>query len=321
MGMFYKIYGAFGIVLTAAVVLTGTYGLSETDRKIYDTALEIEGQMKEGGFPDFSPADYKVRFFNGDSDYVVADGKTTTEKAAFDTFVGTTSKIDGEYQVILPTYKNFSDMFDLLGTAQNVSEGTLGFGEENYSPNAHVATLWHEAFHAWQCTNWEMEIEEQSEAAGLTEEDNLEEVVVNEVDSDPAFVVSFSREMEFLREAYETADAEEKERLVREALALSGERRQQMSEKAAYAERYFQLMEGSARYVEGQAYLLLEGPDAWKENYLNAFTYTNGSGKYYTMGMLKCLLLKQLRPDWEKEFTVTVSLDEQLEHAIDGQGD
>lgn len=96
-------YGTVGMLLAVSVGLTGTYGLSKTDREIYDTAMNLEEQMQENGFMGFTPEDYKIRFFNGKTDYVVADGKVTEEEAAFDTFVGTTSKIAGAYQVTLPT--------------------------------------------------------------------------------------------------------------------------------------------------------------------------------------------------------------------------
>ena len=42
-------------------------------------------------------------------------------------------------------------------------------------------------------------------------------------------------------------------------------------------------------YVESLAYRKLENDAAWKEHYLADFQYTDGSGKYYHMGMLKSL--------------------------------
>ena len=97
-------YGAVGALLAVSVALTGTYGLPKADREIYDTAIELEEKMQQNGFVEFAPSRFKVRFFNGKLDYVVKDGEVTKEEAAFNTFVGTTSEIDGEYQVILPTY-------------------------------------------------------------------------------------------------------------------------------------------------------------------------------------------------------------------------
>lgn len=316
MKAFHILYGAAGVFLAAATVLTGDYGLSKTDMEIYERAVGLENDMSENGFLDFSPSDYKIRFFNGDCDYVVANSEVTKEDAAFETFVGTAYEIDGEYQVILPTYENFSELFSMLDSAQHISDGELQFGEADYSEDAHAATLWHEAFHAWQLTNWADEVAARGEAADISEEGGYEQIVVNEVDSDPEYVLSFSQEMELLQKAYESDDAEEKCRLIREALALSAEMEQGMSAQAAYAARYFETLEGSARYVEAQAYRLLAGETAWSETYMGEFTYSNGAGKYYAMGMLKCLLLDQLAPDWKDDFTALADLDEFLQTAV-----
>lgn len=309
-------YGAVGVLLAASVALTGTYGLPKVDREIYETAIDLEEKMQQNGFVGFAPSEFKIRFFNGKSDYVMANGEVTKEEAAFSTFVGTTSEIDGEYQVILPTYDNFSEMFSLLDTAQSAAGGEMSFGEDTYSTNAHVATLWHESFHAWQMTNWEEDIETAYAKAGLTEEDSMSDMILNEVDSDEQLVVSFSEEMELLIKAYETKDVEEKKQLVTEALALADKREEQVGEKVAYAENYFEMIEGSARYIEAEAYRLLEGEAAWNETYFGTFTYSNGTGKYYDMGMYKCLLLDELMPEWKDDFCVTDRLDDYLYRAV-----
>lgn len=316
MKFFKQVYAAVGVVLAAGVAVTGTYGLSKTDREIYKTAIGLQEKMQENGFVDFVLEDKKVRFFDGTADYVVTGNKIEKEEAVFDTFVGTTSKVDGEYQVILPAYDNFADMFSLLGAAQSLADGSMQFSEDNYSTNAHVATLWHEAFHTWQFANWESDMYAQMETAGLEETDNIQEIVVNNIDSREQLVVSFFDEMELLKAAYETEDIKEKKKLTAEALELSKERKEMLSQKEAYVEQYYEMVEGTARYVEAQAYLLLEGEEAWKTTYFGEFEYSKGSGKYYEMGMYKCLILDQLAPEWKADFNVTDSLDDYLNNAI-----
>lgn len=316
MSIFKKVYAAVGVLLTVSVVATGEYGLSKTDREIYNTAVSLQEKMQENGFAGFGVEDKKIRFFNGMVDYVVFKDAVTKEEAAFDTFVGTTSKVNGEYQVILPTYENFADMFSLLGAAQSMAEGEMQFSEENYSTNAHVATLWHEAFHAWQFTNWEKQILAQAEAAGMTENENMQEIIGKDIDAREELVVSFSSEMELLADAYEATDLEEKKALTVQALEVAKERKNFLSEKDIYAEQYFEVIEGTARYIEAQAYRLLEGEEAWRQMYLDEFVFSNGTGKYYEMGMYKCLLLDQLAPDWKTDFSVTESLDDDLYRAV-----
>lgn len=316
MKLFKKLYAAAGVLLAAGVAATGTYGLSKTDLEIYHTAIDLQEEMQVNGFPGFCIEDKKVRFFDGSVDYVVWEGDVKKEEAAFDTFVGTTSKIDGEYQVILPTYEHFSDLFSLLGAAQSVGDGSMQFSEETYSTSAHVATLWHEAFHAWQFSCWEEEITAQAESAGMAPNDNMQEIIVNEIDSKEELVVLFSEEMELLQTAYETADLQQKKVLVADALEIAEARKGMLSEKEAYTEQYFEMMEGTACYVEAQAYRLLEGDAAWRQVYLGDFVYSNGTGKYYEMGRYKCLLLDQIAPEWKEDFSVTESLDDCLYDAM-----
>lgn len=316
MGIFKKIYAATGVVLAISVITTGNYGLSKTDQEIYSTAMDLQEKMQTNGFVDFVLEDKKIRFFDGTIDYVVFEGNVKKEDAAFDTFVGTTSKIDGEYQVILPTYDNFSNMFSLLGAAQSLSDGNMQFSEETYNTHAHVATLWHEAFHAWQLTNWEEEIFAQAADAGITEKDDIQEIIVNDIDSRDELVVLFSSEMKLLEDAYKTANLEEKKALTTKALEIAKPRKNLLSKKECYAEHYFEMLEGSARYIEAQAYRLLEGDKEWGQIYLREFVYSNGTEKYYEMGMYKCLLLDQLAPEWKNDFSVTEALDDYLYEAI-----
>lgn len=316
MRIFKKLYAVIGMLLTVSVLATGNYGLSKTDHEIYDMAMDLQENMQTKGFKGFVLEDKKVRFFDGTKDYVVFKGDINKEEAAFDTFVGTTSKIDGDYQVILPTYDNFSNMFSLLGAAQSVADGSMQFSEETYSIHAHVATLWHEAFHAWQLTNWEEEISAQAATAGITEKDDMQEIIVNNIDSKDELVVLFSGEMELLEKAYETANPGEKKALTAKALETAKKRKSLLSKRECYAEQYFEMLEGTACYIEAQAYRLLEGEEVWRQIYLGEFVYCNGTGKYYKMGMYKCLLLDQLSPEWKTDFSVTDSLDDYLYHAI-----
>ena len=48
-----------------------------------------------------------------------------------------------------------------------------------------------------------------------------------------------------------------------------------------------------------------------KKNYLdNASEYANGNSKYYHHGMLECMLLDELDPEWKDSYTFDRSLDE-----------
>lgn len=319
------IYAAIGIILAAGSIVTAKYGLSEVNRSIYQDALSLDEKMQKFGFEDFSLKTMKVRFYDGDHDYVVqtdAEGSMTIkkEKAILDVFAGTTVEADGQWQVLIPAYEQFSGLFDALEALgsyeQGMQEGSFAFSESDYSESSHAASIWHEAFHAWQAENWTEDVEklmEQAEAgSGDAGGNTREEIIVNEVDSDKELSGLFTEEMQLLMKAYQTEQTEEKKELVEKALEIAERRKEKLTPAAKAMEYFLENYEGSARYVESMAYRELEGDSAWQEIYLSEFRYENGSGKYYDMGMLKCVLLDQLAEGWQKEFSDGAGLDELL---------
>lgn len=184
------IYAAMGIILAAGSIATAKYGLSEVNRSIYQDALSLDEKMQEFGFEDFSLKTRKVRFYDGDCDYVVqtdAEGSMTIkkEKAILDVFAGTTVEADGQWQVLIPAYEQFSGLFDALGALgsyeQGMQEGSFAFSESDYSESSHAASIWHEAFHAWQAENWTEDVEklmEQAEAGSGDAGGNTREEII-----------------------------------------------------------------------------------------------------------------------------------------------
>lgn len=309
-------YIALGIILLVSMLATGSYGLSDINVNIYEEAIDLNEEIQSLGFDNLSLKDYKVRFYNGRYDYVIKEDNIEKESAALDVFVGTTMKIDGEYQVLIPTYELFRELLSTMDTVGSIGEGTIGATEETYSENSHVATIWHEAFHAWQITKWETEIDELVSNMNISEDDSREDIIVKEIDSNSKLVVLFKEEMTLLKRAYEEDDMSVKISNIERALDISKERVELISNQAMSMEYYLENLEGSAMYVEGQVYKLLEGNEAWIKNYMDEFEYQNGSGKYYEMGMLKCELLDQISPNWQSDFSISNGLDELLENAI-----
>ncbi len=314
----YVVYIAVGVVLLILTIATAQKGLSQTDKDIYAKAMELDDTVKGMGFHDFVIRDYKVRFFDGNADYVVKGDEVKKEKAVIETFVGTTVDIEGEYQVLLPVYDRFSKMFSMLSQAGNLAEGDISFEEEAYSTNAHIATLWHEAFHTWQFTERASQIESLAIEAGIDENTRYEEVLLEEVDANETLKTLFEQEMDLLWQIINAED-EQKVDLINDVLAFQEQRKEVLSTKAAFIERYYQTVEGSAKYVEGAIYKELEGAQAWEETYMKPFVYTNGSGKYYDMGMLKCMILDQVAPDWKESFDATVDLNELLQQVTENE--
>ena len=111
-------YIAMGAVLAVGSIATGTYGLSKVNQEIYHTAVSLDGTVQDMGFQNFSLKDYKVRFYDGERDYVVQTNEEdvpiiTKEEAVLDVFAGTMMEVDGESQVLVPSYEQFAGLFDV----------------------------------------------------------------------------------------------------------------------------------------------------------------------------------------------------------------
>lgn len=314
-------YAVMGFFLAAGSIVTASYGLSEVNRNIYQDALALDEKIQELEFEGFSLKTTKVRFYDGSNDYVVqvdAEGHITIkkERPQLDVFAGTTVEADGQWQALLPTYEQFSRLFDALEALgsyeQGVQEGSFAFSKSDYGESSHAATIWHEAFHAWQSESWPEDVAALMEKAEVGNEDSREEIIVKEVDSDKELVELFKEEMQLLMKAYRAEGQEEKRALIADVLEIAEKRKEKLSQATEAMEYYLENYEGSARYVESIAYRELEGESAWETIYLSEFRYENGSGKYYDMGMVKCLLLDQLLDGWQKEFSPENGLDELL---------
>ncbi|MDE5863557.1 MAG: hypothetical protein K2H34_04335, partial [Lachnospiraceae bacterium] len=90
-----------GIILVVSVVLTGNYGLSDSDKKCYESAVELQENIDEIGFKDFKLNDYPVAFCDGKRDYVITPSGNSysiqKRKPVLDTFVATAFEVEGHY--------------------------------------------------------------------------------------------------------------------------------------------------------------------------------------------------------------------------------
>ncbi|MBE5960873.1 MAG: hypothetical protein E7256_05735 [Lachnospiraceae bacterium] len=314
------LYGILGVVLAAGTVLTGSYGLSERNMDIYKEALSLQKQVDELGFDGFSLADYKVRCYDGSYDYVlsISNGKAVKEKekSVLQAFVGTAYEIDGEYQVIVPSVERFQEMISALrfGAGGDLT----AFSDSEYGSEEQVATIWHEATHAWQFSRYEKEILNRVKAKDSDSRGSLGEVIANDVDSNPKVVSFYEQELEILKKAVLVRSIDDKKAYVLQYKKLEEERRHLLSEKVVSAEEYYENVEGMAYYLESKVYEMEKGTDAYSRQYLDAIgTYTEGTHKYYTIGMAKCLLLDALQEDWKAGFDFSESLSELLYESIE----
>lgn len=322
------IYIAVGILLLAAVILTGSRGLSSKNIDIYRKAAALQGEMEELGFPQFQLADYPVAFFDGDYDYVVtANGEDINirrREPVLNTFVGTAFPVEDHYEVLVPAIEKFQDMFSALSSAQKLGEFSQGeipaMDEMEYDTIEQVATIWHEAFHAYQFTYYPEQETDLMQGHDFTTGDweDGETLIVEQIDSNPEVSALWKRQMQLLELAVQCEDVDTLRNYILEYKALDTERRELLGESVLALEEYYIQLEGTARYVESQAYRKLNSEEAFHSVYVETIRdYTGGSNKYYDIGMAECLILDKVKPGWQAEYDSSVHLLELICQALE----
>jgi len=280
------IFVLIGIMLVTGVIATGTYGLSEEDIEIYECAVSIEDDF---GFDGFTITDYPVSFYDGDNDYVVAweNGEYSINKRnpVMDFIVATAYPVDEHYEVLTPTIEKMSSLL-----------GLLSMGNGSYGADEHVTTLWHEAFHCYQLTNYLENIENIPLVA-------VDESLISEnADTNEQAVRLFEQKSELLKKAVKTDDIDKIREYIVEYKKLDEERKTLLSDDVNSVEEYYTRIEGTACYIEACVYKSLL-PDSFEDNYIEAISeYGGGSGKYYKTGMAMCMILDTVNPEWKNGY-------------------
>ena len=302
------IYAGIGVILAGATLVTGTYGLSERNKVLYETALGLEDQMMDSSFEGFRLSDYNIAFYDGNNDYVVTGNQNqyeiTKRQPVLSTFVGTAWQVEDHYEVLVPTVEKMSQLFGMLNSAEQLSmmsaSGELNFTQEEYGDEEHIATMWHEGFHAYQFTYYWDHIVEVLQGHTFSETDLNQGLVVAGVDQQPEVVALYEEGMQLLYQAVMSKDETEMKVYLESYLEVEALKAEVLSEELKILEAYYERVEGSAQYIEAMAYSKLYSVEAMADKYIeNIPNFTGGSSKYYTIGLAKCLILDQLDANWK----------------------
>lgn len=321
--------GVVGMLLVGAVGMTQTKGVSKVNKEAYATYLQECDYLNTLGFKGYAPKETKVRFFDGDYDFVVSAGEEwKKESPVLNVLAGTTWQVGEEYQAVVPVYEKLQGLTEMVGNIQKLQEvvkeedrEVAATGEDRdaraaetenasaeekdqannslYSETMYVTTICHEVFHCWQFTNFEDQIVNGTHNYS----GDRETIITEEIDSVEELAASVEREVNLYRDAYFTENLNTKKELVAAALQESAKRGEKLSDNAKNVEYFIETLEGSAQYVEAMSFRHLTSEEEFESQYLDEFVYSGGSGKYYRIGLYQCLLLDQLSGDWQAEFS------------------
>lgn len=281
------IIGILGVVLLTGVLITAEYGLSKENIEVYEEAIALQTKMEEIGFEGFHIADYPMAFYDGEKDYVLTregTGYTITKRNALVDFIAATAyPVDGHFEVHTPTVEKMSSLVSIVGALEGAE----------YGKNEHIVTLWHEAFHCYQLTNYLTNIKAFCETT--VEESKIAETV----DVHEQAVELYKQQAALLEEAVKCEAIDKIREYIVQYKKLEDKRNLLLEEEIINLERYYTTVEGSACYVEANVCKVLE-PERFEADYVNTISeYAKGTAKYYKVGMAQCMILDKIAPQWK----------------------
>lgn len=319
------IYLAVGVVLCIATIAMGTSGLSDRNIEIYKQAISIEWEMEGHTFEGYQLSQFPIAFYDGEYDYVVTgnaqDYQIEKRKPLMDVFVGTAYEAEDHYEVLMPAIEKFSEMFDLLNTTQNISafsaESTV-FEENGYGDEEHIATMYHEGFHAFQMTNFEEGIIECLQGKDFAEGGLSEQLVVDYIDNNPELIKIYDKQLALLKKMVVSDSIKEIKNDLLKYKESEIKRKALLPEEVLILEEYYERVEGTAYYVESIAYGMVRTEEEYNAYYIEPIdTFSAGSHKYYNIGMAKCRILDKLSPNWKESYDFSVSLTDLLYQQVE----
>ena len=283
----YAVYGLIGAGLIVSGFTTTERGLKEDNRKEYDRVVEDYAELGDMGFDGFRPMDYKVAFSNGEKDFVIdyndGDYEVSERKAVYEGLVGSIYQNGNEFEVVVPEY----DTWIATGSSSQLS-----------------SVIWHESFHAFQNTKYHV-LENASEN-GLSEIELAERI-----DSDAEKKNMYEKELEILSQITDEEKNCDAETIALEYINVASDRDKILSDEEKVSEDFYEMVEGSAYYVEASVVRYENGEAAYQDKYINeAGNYIDGNSKYYHHGMMQCMLLDELDPQWKASYIFDKPLDE-----------
>ena len=283
----YAVYGLIGAGLILTGFTTTERGLKGDDRKEYDRVVEAYAELGDMGFDGFRPMDYKVAFSNGEKDFVIdyndGDYEVSERKAVYEGLVGSIYQNGNEFEVVVPEY----DTWIATGSSSQLS-----------------SVIWHESFHAFQNTKYNV-LENASEN-GLSETELAERI-----DSDAEKKNMYEKELEILSQITDKEKNWDVETIALEYINVASDRDNILSDEEKVSEDFYEMVEGSAYYVEASVVRYENGEAAYQDKYINeAGNYIDGNSKYYHHGMMQCMLLDELDPQWKASYNFDKPLDE-----------
>lgn len=287
----YLVYMFVGAALVISGFATMERGLKEANRQVLETVAKDREAIGNLGFNGYNPLDYKIAFSDGKKDVVCdyngGDYVVSKREAVYGGLVGSIYQNGDVTEVVVPDHETWQSISSVGGAPLS-------------------AVIWHESFHAYQ-----------NDYCGLAERDFgdiiSETELADRLDNDDKIRELYQKELEILGRITDDVEYSDAMGIAGEYLSVSERRDELLSQEEKSSEAFYEMTEGTAYYVEASVVRHENGEAVYHKDYIDtAKEYTLGNAKYYRHGMLECMLLDKLSPDWKSAYSFDVTLDDLL---------
>ncbi|HEY8350319.1 MAG TPA: hypothetical protein VIM13_10880 [Clostridia bacterium] len=315
MKAFKLIYLLTGILLAAGVLFTSLKGLPEEDLVLYEKACELEDGRLERIWPGLSVSRYPVAIRKGYAEYVVFNGDVRKRKPVLPVIACTAYPSEDAVYILVPSKSVMDSVGQIVegfsGSFDDFLIDQFSIDAQKLSDNQYISVLCHEAMHALQLSRWERKIMVLAEDIA----DAGTEAKIAETESDPEIRAMYEKQADLLYRLVVSDDGMPDAETVKEYIRARKDTQALLSAKTgididavrSYADLY-ELLEGTARYVEAKAALALSDNELYGQYLSSLKEISYGREKYYMSGMGICMLLDRLDPVWKQDLSGTGSL-------------
>ena len=231
---------------------------------------------------------------------------------------------DGVY-ILVPAKSVMDSLGQIIegfsGSFEDALISQFSINNKKITDNQYISVLYHEAMHALQLSWWEEKITALAEGIADAEV----EAKMAEAESDLEIQAMYEEQVELLYDLVVPEDSIPDAGAVREYFRIRTDIQDMLSTKAgidanaikSYIDLY-ELLEGTARYVEARTALALSDEELYGQYLLSLKETVYGREKYYRSGMGICMLLDRLEPNWKQYLSEgSLSLAELLENVVE----
>lgn len=303
MKRFKIMYCLVGIILIVVLIFTSNKGLESKNYELYTKACDMQSDIERNVWKGISIKNYPVAIRKGDTEYVFYKYQVKKRKSILPVYACSIYPVNNEINVLIPSFQELSTIGEIMEGASdgsNILISELGFSKESISEKQYIAIMYHEAFHAYQFSNFKdnlLKISNFKNAGDVTQRIDKSDTLKN----------LYIKEADILYKAVNEQDKNKLYSYVKQYINARAARVKTLKNQLSSdefntlmsAEAYYELFEGTARYVELRTVETFNDKEVYQKYIDGLKDYNGNREKYYKSGMAMCLILDKIDSRWK----------------------